>query len=445
MKKMFLFLLLAASLRTAYAQTEKARLDSLLSYYAAQYNFNGVAFVAIKGNILLSKGYGYRDVAHKIKHDENSVFQIGSVTKQFTAEAILQLAAAGQLSLQDNLTKFFPAYPNGDKITVHNLLTHTSGIFNYTNDTVWMLKSTHATQDELMASFKDRPLEFEPGSKFEYSNSNYLLLGFIIEKVTGKKYEAVVRERILKPGGMTHSGFDFAGLQDKNKSIGYYVAGDTNTEEAGIVDSSVSFAAGALYSTVGDMYKWHKALQSYNLLTKDWQAKAYIPFKKRYAYGWFIDSIAGKRVIVHSGGIPGFVSYILRIEEEDMCMVLMSNYMGGAVSENEMAIQVTKALYDKNFVMPKVIQDAKLDMVTINKYVGEYVLAPGFSITISAADNKVYAQGTGQSSFEIYPESENMFYTKVVAAKIEFVKDEKGNVNKMILHQGGRDMPGLKK
>lgn len=446
MKKLTLITCIACLCITAQAQWQKARIDSLLNYYDTQFGYNGVAFVALKGNILLDKGYGYRDIEKKIKHDKNSIFQMGSVTKQFTAEIILKLAAEGKLSVDDKLSKYIPDYPKGDSITIKNLLTHTSGIYNYTDDEKWLDSVEHVSHVALIKSFRDSTLRFAPGSKFEYSNSNYYLLGYIIEKITGKSYEMTVTETILKPTGMIHSGFDFTNMKSSYKSTGYYTLSDSSGPTiARIADSTTSWAAGALYSTTEDMYKWHKALQQYKFVSKKWQEEAYKPFKKRYAYGWFVDSVDGQRVIAHSGGIPGFVSYIMRVEEEDLCIILISNYMGMGISHNNMAVKIIDALYKKDFTMPVASKAVAMDLSTLSKYTGEYVLAPGFSITISTKSDGLYAQGTGQPDFQILPESETMFYTKAVDAKIEFVKDETGKIAKMILHQGGHDVPGLKK
>jgi CubicO group peptidase (beta-lactamase class C family) len=366
---------------------------------------------------------------------------MGSNTKQFTAEIILQLAMQQKLDLHDKLEKYFPGYPKGNKITIENLLTHTTGIYNYTDDTLWESDPTRPlTRAQMLARFRDKPFNFEPGEKFEYSNSNYVLLGFIIEDVTHEKYEHVVRERILKPCGMTHSGFDFTNLKDKNKATGYYSIDNSKSEEAPIVDSTVSYSAGALYSTAGDMNKWHQALQSYKLLPKELQEKAYVPFKKRYAYGWFIDTFKNHRLIVHSGGIHGFVTYEMRVEEDDVDILLLQNNMS-AYANNTIAINILKCLYDADYKIPIPVKDAKVSLETMKQYEGNYALAPTFILNIRLKENELYAQATGQSEFAISPLSETMFYTKIVDAKIEFVKDSDGKIGSLILHQNGRDMP----
>jgi len=445
MKKLIIAIYALLVCLSSAAQQQNARLDSLLNYYQQQFDYNGVAYVVQKGNVLLSKGYGYRDHEHKIKHDPKSVFQMGSVTKQFTAQIVLKLAEAGKISLEDKLNKFIPAYPNGNKITIKNLLTHTSGIYNYTEDRKWLDSEGHIEHLTIINSFKDSALAFEPGAKFEYSNSNYYLLGYIIEQVTGKSYETVAREFLLKPAGMTHSGFDFARLKSANKSVGYYVSGNNGLQKAPISDSTISWSAGGLYSTAEDMYKWHKSLQQYKFVNKNWQEKAYTPFKSKYGFGWFVDSLDKLRVLGHSGGIPGFESYIMRVEEQDLCIILITNHMGGVTNQNKMAVNIVNALYGKEFKMPVVSKEISLDAATLKKYVGEYVLDPTFSINITVKNNCLYAQGSGQPDLQIFPESEHLFYAKVVDAKLEFINGDDGKIAKIILHQNGHSIPGLKK
>src|SRR5580698_113597 len=188
MKKTVLFLSIAVIIIKVHAQTPSQEINELLKQYTKQNSFNGVALVAQKGKILLEQGYGYKNATTKSLNDSNTVFQIGSITKQFTSAIILQLQEQHKLSVQDKLSKYIPDYPNSDSITIENLLTHTSGIYNYTNDDAYM-QNTSATPiklETLISLFKNKPLDFSPGTKYSYSNSGYVLLGYIIERITGK-------------------------------------------------------------------------------------------------------------------------------------------------------------------------------------------------------------------------------------------------------------------
>jgi CubicO group peptidase (beta-lactamase class C family) len=420
-----------------------AKFDSLLSAYAVNGQFNGTVLVAKKGNILFEKAYGYRDADKHILHEPSDIFQIGSLTKQFTSAVIMQLVNEHKLSLNDKLYKYFPGFPNGSKITIHHLLTHTSGLHDYTGDTTFMgadVTQTY-TRKHLIAAFQKYKPDFAPGTNWSYSNTGYSMLGYIIEKMTGKSYEKNVRERILKPLGMTHSGFDFTHLHDTQKSTGYFSISKESGNEAPVVDSTLSFSAGALYSTVEDMYKWERSMYTEKILPQSSWKKIFTPYKNRYGYGWEIDSVYGMMVTAHSGGIHGFTSFITRIPQEELTVILLDNSMRDL---SKIAMKLSAISLNKPYVFPQFTKEVTVDKAILEQYVGEYQLAPGFTITIRLDGNQLKAQATGQSEIMVYPESENVFFLKVVEAKIEFLKDTSGKVASLVLHQGGRDIPGDK-
>jgi len=312
---------------TGFAQDISSKIDTLISTWSKLNKFNGSVLVAKNGAMLLNKGYGYRNAAGKVLNNEQSIFQLGSITKQFTAAVILKLQEEKKLNTSDKISKYFPGYPKGDSITIQHLLTHTSGIYNYTNDGNFMANeiTKNKSREEMMALFKDKPLDFSPGTSWNYSNSGYSLLGYIIEAVTKKSYEDAVRMYIFTPLHMTHSGFDFTHLQSPDKTTGYFMLDDKKAVSAPIVDSTVSFSAGAIYSTTDDLYLWHKVLEQNTILSKEQQEKAFTPVKNNYGYGWVIDSIERKRRVGHSGGIPGFVTKESRVPEDDVDIILLSN------------------------------------------------------------------------------------------------------------------------
>lgn len=329
----------------------KGKIDSLLDYYASVSHFNGSVLVFRKGGILLSKGYGFRDEERQVKNDEHTIYQIGTTTEQVTAEFILHLDSQGRLALTDKLSKYLPDFPFGDQVTLKNLLTHTSGIYNYSKDPKWNMHPEQPMKiQDLLNQFRSKPLSFEPGTKFEYSSADYILLGCIIERITGQKYEYEIRENMLHTCGMIHSGFDFANLSDDNKATGYLSMG-SNLFKAPITDSSVSFAAGALYSTTGDLLRWHNGLHQYRMLPKDWQEIAYGAYKNRYALGWYIYTLYGKRFMQHSGTIPGFASFIMRQEEDDVLIVVLENMPHDELNR-AIGYNILKCLYDKTYRVP---------------------------------------------------------------------------------------------
>ncbi|MEO7765924.1 MAG: serine hydrolase [Ferruginibacter sp.] len=440
MKKTIVFIALLCTYKVSCTQNLPAKLDTLISAYGKMYKFNGAVLVAKGGTILLNKGYGYRNSTEKISNNEQTIFQLGSITKQFTSAIILKLQGEGKLSVEDKLSKYFPQFPKGDSITIHQLLSHTAGIYNYTNDGNFMSKEVTkpANRDKIMALFKDKPLDFSPGTGWNYSNSGYSLLGYIIEAVTKKPYEQVVRTYIFNPLQMTHSGFDFAHLQSKEKAKGYFKLNDKDSLAAPVVDSSVSFSAGAIYSTTGDLYKWHRALQSNAILTKAEQEKAYTPVKSNYGYGWGIDSIEGKRRVGHGGGIHGFTTNIARVPQDDVCIILLSNASDavGDINKSIMAV-----LYNKEYEIPKERMTIKLPEEKLKQYTGEYEVKPELHVIISIKDGELLASPTGQSPDILYAEKDDFFFVKTQNIQVQFVRNDKGEVNSFILYQGGGKIP----
>jgi CubicO group peptidase (beta-lactamase class C family) len=437
-------LLSLCSISILSAQTKEKKLDELLTAYTKINEFNGTALVAQKGTVLLNKGYGYKNAATDESNTENTIFQIGSITKQFTSAVILKLVEQKKLNLTDKLSKFYPAFPKGDSITIRQLLSHTSGIFNYTTDVQFMQSEAvkPANEKKMLALFINKPLDFSPGSNWSYSNSGYLLLGYIIEKVTKKPYEKVMREFILTPLQMNSSGFDFTHLKNKDKATGYFAIAGKNSTVAGIVDSSVSYAAGAIYSTTSDLLKWHKAVLNNTIIKRESIEKAFIPVKSKYGFGWIIDSIDGKRVTTHGGAIFGFNTNIARIESDDICIVLLNNT--GNPKLGDITKDIFAVLYDKPYKLPEEKKVIKVAEEILKKYIGTYEVTPQFQITVTVEEGKLMGQATNQPKFELFAEKDNYFFIKAVEAEVEFVSDDKGVVEKLILYQGGRKTAALK-
>jgi len=436
MRKIVLSLLTAILFVWCHAQSVEQKIDELLTAYSNQNKLNGSVLVAQKGKIIYQKGFGYRNAEQKIPNDVNSIFQIGSITKQFTAAVIMELQQEGKLSVKDKLSKYFPGFPNGDRITIENLLTHTSGIHSYTDDTVVMKNDVtkHYSQQQMLKLFTGYSPDFEPGADWHYSNSGYSILGYIIEKVEKKPYEKVVRERIFQPLSMTNSGFDFTNLSSANKTKGYFSL-NPNPVPAPIVDSTIAYSAGAIYSSVGDLFKWERAIYTDKVLKPEAWKAVFTPYKNKYGYGWTIDSVFGKLITAHSGGIHGYSSYILRFPQDDVAVIMFDNTSSnalGIISKNVAAI-----LFNQPYNIPAVKKEIFVDTTILKKYIGEYELAPGFTLTIFLGEKGLKAQATGQPSFDLFAEKENVFFLKVVEAKIEFVKDSSGIVNELILYQNG--------
>ncbi len=435
MKKAALFLLIGIISLKAVSQTPAEEADELLKQYTKQNSFNGVVLIAQKGKILLEKGYGYKNAVAKTLNDSNTVFQIGSITKQFTSAIILQLQEQHKLSLQDKLSKYIPAYPKGDSITIENLLTHTSGVYNYTNGEEYVKNNSTrpARPNELIESFKNKPFDFSPGTEYRYSNSGYVLLGYIIEKVTGKSYFTVVRENIFIPFKMTHSGFDFSNLKSANKATGYFKLSEKITKPATIVDSSQSYAAGSIYTTVGDLYKWDRALYTNSIIHDSSLQKTFTPYKANYGYGWVIDSSYGKKVVMHSGEISGFTSFFARIPADEICIILLDNKSSSGLAK--IAENINSILNQQPYDYPKPHKEINVDSFILKQYIGQYQLASNFIITISLEDGQLMLQATGQEKNELFAEKENFFFMKLQDIQVEFIRSMNDKVDRLVLYQ----------
>jgi CubicO group peptidase (beta-lactamase class C family) len=427
-------------------QDKEQRISELMRAYTKLGRFNGSVLVAEDNKIILQAGYGFQDATMSKANDEFSIFMTGSVTKQFTAAVILKLQEQKKLSVNDKLSKYFPKYPNGSKITIRQLLTHTSGIYNYTDNDSFMAKepTRPATREKMMVLFQDKPLDFEPGTKWNYSNSGYSMLGYIIEKVTGKSYYQAVHETILQPLGMAQSGFHFLNISNANKTTGYYALSRGDQKPAPVVDSSVSFSAGALYSSVSDLYLWTKTLNLQNAILKpaSWK-QAFTPVKNKYGYGLAIDSIFDQQIITHSGGIFGFNSNVLVMPARGISVILLANVTNRDLQK--ITEDITAILLRRKFKMPEAPPPAlQLPEEILNQYAGEYEFNPGFKVTIWVKDGVLMALPTGQPEFVLIAEKENFFRITGVDAQVEFIKGAGNEVEKLILYQSGRQLPGKK-
>lgn len=362
-KLIALFVVFQLTAFSTYAQDKAKQMDQLLSKYSEYGQFNGSALVSEHGKVIFKKGYGFANMEWDIANQPNTKFRLGSISKQFTALLIVKLAEEGKLKLDVPITTYLPDYPKatGDKITIHNLLTHTSGIPNYTSAPDFFKDKSRDpfTPEEFVKTFSSLPLEFTPGEKFKYSNSGYFLLGYIIEKVSGKSYEQYLQETILTPLKMVNSGYDHGEIILKNRAAGYEKKGKL-IRNAFYLDMSIPYAAGSLYSTVEDLYLWDQALYTTKLLSEKSMELLFKPYIKAgngfYGYGWFLEEEpngdkAKLKVIEHGGGINGFNTVISRIPADKNLVVLLNNTGGTILDEMNQGIRAI--LYNQPLNQPK--------------------------------------------------------------------------------------------
>ncbi len=298
------------------------------------------------------------------------------------------------------------------------------------------------TTAELTEHFKNKPLEFTPGEKYAYSNSGYHLLGLIVERASGKSYADFLQENIFAPLGMKQTGYDDHRRVIKNRAAGYARGEGDSIVNAAYLDMSIPYAAGALFSTTEDLLLWEQALYTEKLVSRKSLDEMFTPFKNEYGYGWGISKRFDRQVMIHGGGIFGFSTFIARFPADRLTVIVLSNNQN-TLSE-KIANDLSAIVFGASYKIPQERKVVAVESQTLEKYVGQYQLAPNFIITVTVENAKLMAQATGQPKFELFAESEAEFFLKAVDAQVTFIKDGKGNVTGLILHQGGRDNPAQK-
>ncbi len=393
----------------------------------------GAAIIVRKsGEVIFRKGYGLADIELQIPVEPDMVFRLGSITKQFTAVSILMLAEQGKLGLQDEITKFLPDYPTqGRKITVEHLLTHTSGIQSYTDLAEWLpLWRKDFTPKELIDLFKDKPMQFEPGEHWAYNNSGYILLGAIIEKVSGKTYEAFVDANIFKPLGMKQSYYGSAERIIPRRIPGYQM-GQGGFVNAPYLSMTQPYAAGSLLSTVDDLAIWNDAVFSGKLVKKEWLDKAFTPYKLKngestgYGYGWFVSEYQGHRTIEHGGGINGFSTYEMALPDDGVYLAILTNSTIAARGPEPRTVKVAGLVLGIPEPERKAVSLAVEDLDPLT---GVYVDGRKEERYITREGDTLYSQRRGQGKFQILAASPAEFFFKDNPSRVRFIKDPSGAV-----------------
>lgn len=429
-----------AALAGACSAQDPARMDQIVQSYAANH-FMGSVLVARGSQLLLNKGYGSADLEWGIPNSPNTKFRLGSVTKQFTAASILLLEERGKLSVNDPVKKYMPDAPAAwDKITIFHVLTHTSEIPNFTGFPDYpKLEPFPTTAEQLVARFRDKPLDFEPGEKWSYSNSGYVLLSYLIEKLTGASYEIFVRENIFTPLAMKDSGYDSNSAVIPRRASGY-VFNRNQFENAGFIHMSVPQGAGALYSTTEDLLKWEQGLFGGKVLKPASLEKMTTPFKNSYAFGLEVETVNGHRVIQHNGGIEGFNTTLAYYPDDKLTVVVLANVNGE--TPGVIAAKLAALCHGEAVTLTSERKEITLDSKALSRFVGAFQLGPA-PMLITLENQQLYSKLGNQPVLPIFPESPTRFFPKVVDAQLEFSQDDnRGRPAQLTLHQNGRDIVG---
>jgi CubicO group peptidase (beta-lactamase class C family) len=427
-------------------------------YVTAEMNREHIPGLAVgiysRGQILLAKGFGLANVELNVPVKAETIFQSGSVGKQFVSAAMMILVEEGKIGLDDSITKYFPHAPESWKpILVKNLLSHTSGLAEYESDQRTGPKGPFYlrldfTEDELLEKAEAMPIDFKVGEKWAYRNTNYLLLGIMIHKVTGKFYADFLAERIFKPLGMNSTRLISESDIIANRSAGYEWKGDKLQNQDWVSPTFNSTGDGALYFNVLDLAKWDEALYGTKLLKQSSLDRMWTVFPLndgkpnsfKYGFGWRINSFNDHKLIEHGGAWQGFTCDISRYVDDSLTVVVLTNLDSGHAKPGEIAQKVAGLVNPALLPLPpKEHKEVKIDVKVFDGYVGRYELRPTIILTITRTGDHLYVQPTGQPKIELFPEGVRDYFMKEAGKQVTFVTDGQGRANELILHQFGTD------
>ena len=435
-----LLLLLFQTVAIAQEVGTEAQLDAVVASYFKADEPGAAVLVMRDGKRLLRKGYGLADVELGVAIQPEHVFRVASITKQFTAVAILQLVAQGKISLADQITKFFPDYPTqGKTITVEHLLTHTSGMQSYSSkdDFISMIRSD-LTPQQLIDTFKNDPLQFSPGEQYASGNSAYVILGAIIEKVTGQSYAQYLTSNVFAKAGLTQTYYDDP-IRIIPKRVEGYGRNGGAIVKARYVSPTIPYSAGSIISTVDDLAKWTDAVSAGNVVRPDLLQRAWTPYKltsgeaTTYGYGWEIDDLLGSRVISHGGRVMGFTAYALWMPEEKVFVTVLSNSEVTPVSTEYLARRLATYAMGKPWNPVAIAMTAE----QLREYEGVYTIDDKTTRTLTVADGKLFSQRTGGGRLNVLPRARDHFFFKDSFTTMSFERGADGKVTAMVVTQNG--------
>lgn len=411
------------------------KLDTVATAFQKNRHFMGTVLVAQNNRILLEKAYGMADLEWNTPNTIDAKFRLGSITKQFTATAILQLAEQHKLSLTDPACKYFDVCPKiWQKITIRQLLNHTSGIPSYTDDKKFLQptgKRIPKTPAETLLLSKNKPLNFKPGTQWKYSNSGYIFLGLIIEKVSGEKYADYIKQHIFEPLSMSNSGYDRTEEVLYHRASGYRRCA-VQFCNADYIDMSIPFSAGALYSTVEDLYKWDRSLYTDKVLSLASRQQMFTPVMNNYGYGVDLTPMANHTQIGHGGSIEGFNTYIARFPKDDTVVIVLSNV---EIDSRSIAISLADTVFGEQAYIPTAMKTISIDPVLYKRYVGTYKVKD-FLINVANQNGRLMIGPQDQPKLEALPISSTEFYTEQLDATFTFIPEKKGKTMKIKVQQG---------
>ena len=431
MKKILIISLTTFITTNCFSQTfNNQRLDSLFQVLEKKDKFMGSIAISKNGELLYSNTIGYCNIETSKKANYKTKYRIGSISKMFTASLILKSIEENKLSLNQTIDKYFPQIENSKKITIENLLNHRSGIHNFTNDSIYLSYNTEfKSQKEMIDIITKGKSDFEPNSKAEYSNSNYVLLSYILEKIYKEDYNSILNKKIIKPIGLINTNFGGKTNLLNNESYSY------NFEKKWIketeTDMSIPMGAGAIVSNPTDLTIFIEQLFAGKIISEK-SLTLMRTMNEKFGLGVFEFTYFDKKGYGHTGGIDGFQSVVNYFPEEKLAIAIISN---GTIYPNRSILLCAESSYfNKPFEMPT-FENIEINSEVLNSYVGQYASSQiPLKITITKQENKLFAQATGQSAFPLEASNSNSFKFEQAGIVLEFNSLN----NEMTLKQGGK-------
>ena len=410
----------------------KTKMDEFMNILDENQKMMGTIAVAQDSKIVYSKSIGFADVENKIKNSLETKFRIGSISKTFTATLVMKAVEENKLNLSDRLSLFYPEIKNAEKITIEQLLNHRSGIYNITDLPDYLSWNQNAmTNQEMVAKIKSSGTDFEPGTKFSYSNSGYILLGYILEKVYKKSYAEILEQKITKPLGLKNTYYGGKINLQKMEAFSYTL--ETPMKKSEETDLSIPAAAGAMISTSADLLKFIQDLFNYKIISEK-SLSQMITMTDNYGFGIFRVPFYNTSGFGHNGGIDGFTSALYYFPELKTGYVMLSN--GTAFDNNQITIAAMSLATGKNIEIPN-FTAANVDPATLQKYAGTYSSTQlPIKIEVREKDGQIFAQATGQGEFPLEAKSESTFTFDTAGIQLDFDSDKKT----MKLLQGGMEI-----
>tara|TARA_R110000744_G_C19303632_1_gene555996 strand:- start:76 stop:1425 length:1350 start_codon:yes stop_codon:yes gene_type:complete len=428
-----------------FSQIKNEQIDSIINNTVKTDGPGAIVFIKQKGKVLYEKAFGKANIENNVDMSANNAFNIGSVSKEFTAMSVLQLLEKGKLSLEDNVNSYLPNYSkNGDKIKIKHLLSHTSGLKSHT-DTIWANTDARKYFDsskDALNYFKKDTVQFEAGEKHDYCNVNFNLLAYIIEKASGMEYADYVKENIFKPLEMTNSYIPDEGQLIPNLATGYELK-NNEIVYARYHSFNQTRGSSSIHTTVEDLSKWYEGLMNSKIISRENLIKAWTPFtlnsgeKSTYGYGFYSDRKFNKTSIFHNGFIFGYSTSDMYFPEDDLLIFVVSNISDiNVINTNTIIFDIASRIYKSE--VPELTTDL------LDSYLGTYIMKQGFKAEVSREGMQLLIAVDGGKADKLFPETKTLFMVKDFPAKAEFIPSTNGGEMGIVLSMGPDRFEGIK-